>query len=1091
MKRLILLSLFLSLAFVGRSWAQGRAVSGKVLDASTNEGLPGASVLVKGTSLGTATNADGNYTLQVPDDATTLVFKQLGYNSTERPIGASKTVDVALTVDTKQLNEVVVTALGIKREERALGYAVTEIKPEQVQQKSEPDVLRTLAGKIPGVNISSVGSTPGASTRITIRGNSSLQRVNGPLFVVDGIPYDNQQFSSASALGNSTNYSNRVADIDPNNIASMTVLKGAAAAALYGSRAAGGVVVITTRSGSGSKGPKGVQVGYSTSYSFEKVAGLPKYQNSYGSGTQFFFDSTGTGYNGSWGPKFGNTGNPQAPATRRHPQAGNPDFPSIGDDARIPYQAYPDNVKDFFNTGHVYENSLSLNGSSENATFSAVLSRVDQTGIIPGSSFVRNSIGAGGSGTFNKLTVGGNVTYTNTTQQGPQVGGSSTFGSSGNSVLARLLFMPRDLDLQGLPYINPTNYSSVFAWPALSDNVDNPLWSVENNKYTSRVDRVVASANASYAFKEWLTLRYIGGVNTYTDIRRTTLRPGGTGTYSLSGNIIEDNLQNTELDQTVLLGFDKNITEDINIRASVGQNLNQRQTAATSFQGTGIIVRGIDNIGNTTTQRQNGQYPTLKRRLMGVLGDVTIGYKDWAFLTATGRNDWSSTLNKNGESGNPGGSYFYSSLNGSFIFTEAFKLNYPWLRSGKIRANFGRVGYDATPYVAGPTRYSNNPAYGVGGAETDFPIGTSTALRLSSALGNAGLTPEFTNEVEIGTDLSFLKDRISVSASFYDRRTTHQIADITLPSATGFSAYTTNFGEISNKGVEVGFTMVPLDTHGFRWTSTTNFTHNRNIVEKLTAGLEQLVIDGYFTGSTLQPVLQAGQPYGEIFGTTVARDEQGNRLIDPSTGRMIIDPTPRPIGNPSPQFMMGIINQFAFKGFTLNTVIDYRRGGSIYSTTLMQELGRGVTKDTEDREKLVMIKGVQGDPTTRQPLRNADGSTIPNNTAITLNDFYFGSGSAALSGADEMSVYDATTVRLREITLGYDIPKKLIEKTPFGSFNVSLSGRNLYWYCPNIPKYTNFDPETGTYGTDSNIQGFELTNAPSTRRYGINLRVTF
>ncbi|RYU79929.1 SusC/RagA family TonB-linked outer membrane protein [Hymenobacter persicinus] len=1081
MKRLLLLSLFLSLAFVGRSWAQNKAVSGKVLDAANNEGLPGVSVLVKGTSIGTATNADGNYTLLVPDNATTLVFKQLGYTTEERPIGASKTIDAALSIDSKQLNEVVVTALGISRETRALGYALSEIKSDQVVQKSEPDVLRTLQGKIPGVNIISSSGVPGSSARITIRGNTSLLGNNQPLFVVDGVPYDNRQTNSDNQLSGGAAYSSRTADIDPNNIESLNVLKGGSATALYGSRAANGVIVITTKTGSGRRGAKGVQIGYNTSYSIEKIAGLPDYQNTYGSGSQFNYGLT----NGTWGPRFdGRTiDHPYSFAVNNPNNINKPDvllgFPEFAT-ATVPYQAYPNNVKDFFDTGHVFENSVSLAGTSDNATFSAILSRSDNQGMIPNSFFVRNNVSVGGTGHYNKFTVGGNVAYTNSSQQGPQLGANNAIGNS--SAFSRVLFMPRNMDLQGLPNTNPYNNASVFGW--LTGQADNPVWSTINNTYTSRVDRAVLSVNMAYAFKEWLTLTYRGGVNTYTDARRTTVRPGSVGFGGL-GNIIEDNIQNTELEQTLLLAFDKNLTEDISLTATLGVNANQRTFSQNSFQGNKIIVFGIDNIANTVEKNSLGA-DFSKRRLLGILGNATVGYKDWAFLTLSGRNDFSSTLNRNGVIGQSGRSFFYPSVEASVVFTEALGLDYSWLSMGKIRANVARTGNDASPYDAGPTRYTVNPEFGNNAGTSTFPFLGTPGLALSNTISNPALTPEFTRAIEGGLDLDFFKNRIQLMATYYDRLTTNQIAPISRPASTGFLYELTNFGAISNKGVELGLTLVPVDVKGFRWSSTTNFTHNKNIIERLEPGVNAIGIGSYFTGGA-RALQVAGRPYGEITGSVAARDEAGNILINPANGFIIRAADPRVIANPNPQFTMGFINSFTYKGLTLSTVIDYRKGGDLYSTTIQQLLGRGVTKDTEDRDKTVIIKGVYGNPDTRQPLSDTNGGG-PNRTAITLNDLYF--GNAAINSADEFSIYDATTVRLREITLGYDVPQKLLAKTPIGNVNISVSGRNLYWYSPNLPKYTNFDPETSTFGA-SNAQGFEYTNAPSSRRYGVNLRVTF
>ena len=602
------------------------------------------------------------------------------------------------------LTEVVVTALGVPREKRALGYAVSEVKADAVVQKSEPDVLRTLSGKVPGVNIISSSGVPGSSSRITIRGNTSFFGSNQPLFIVDGVPFDNSQTDSENSLVHGAGYSSRSADIDPNNVASMQVLKGAAAAALYGSRAAGGVIVITTKTGSGQRGAKGVQIGYTTAYSIEKIGGLPEYQNKYGAGANFIQSSA----NGSWGPRFDGPELRFSPlvdsaGTIVHPQAGIEGF-GIDKNARIPYKAYPNNVKDFFETGHLYENSISLNGTGENASFNAIISRADNVGTIPNSQFTRNSFSAGGSGTFNKFTVSGSVAYTNTYQKGPQLGANNAVGSA--SAFARILFLTRSLDLQGLPYKNSITNEQAFAW--LTPQADNPRWSVENNSYTSRVDRVVASTSLSYAFKEWLTLSYTGGVNTYTDNRLTAVR-AGSNAYGGVGNMIEDNVQNTELEQTALLTFNKNLTEDISLRASGGINQNQRQFNFLSYIGSQTIIFGIDNIENTLQKNTNG-YDYSKRRLTGLLGDVTVGYKEWAFITATARNDWSSTLNKDGIIGNSGRSFFYPSISGSLVVNDALNLDYPWLSLAKLRVAYAKVGRDASPYQSGPNAMASTLA---------------------------------------------------------------------------------------------------------------------------------------------------------------------------------------------------------------------------------------------------------------------------------------------------------------------------------------------------------------------------------------------
>jgi hypothetical protein len=409
-----------------------------------------------------------------------------------------------------------------------------------------------------------------------------------------------------------------------------------------------------------------------------------------------------------------------------------------------------------------------------------------------------------------------------------------------------------------------------------------------------------------------------------------------------------------------------------------------------------------------------------------------------------------------------------------------------------VRASYAQAGNDALPQDI-LSLFTVNPSFGNNAASIAFPFNNTAGAARGGRVGNLELTPEFTTEVEFGTDLNFFKDRIIFSGTYYDRRTTDQIVPLTLPFATGFSSFITNAGEVTNKGVELGLTLVPVDAGGFRWTNFTAFTRNRNIVEELAPGvLQQLNGNtGAFFGDP-QSIHRPGQPYGLLIGSKAARDpETGKVLINQATGRMIASLTNDIIGNPNPDFTIGFTNTFTYKGLTLQGVIDYRQGGDIYSTTINSLYTRGVTRDTEDREKTVVIDGVYGNVNTQLPILNTDGSTTPNTTGISYNDLYFGTGSFASGAPSEFSVFDGTTIRLREITLGYDFPTKLVEQTKFfRSANISFSGRNLYFITPNLPKHMNFDPETSSYGA-GNAQGFDFTNAPSSRRYGVNLRVTF
>lgn len=1080
-KFLRLCSLFVFAFAVSNSWAQERSVSGKVTAIDDGSTLPGVNVVIKGTTTGTITDFDGNYVLNISDGAI-LVFSFIGYSSEEVEVGSRSVIDLQLSADVKQLSEVVVTAQGIQREAKALGYAVANVSGEQVQQVNEPDVVRSLQGKIPGVNIQGSSGLPGSSTRITIRGNSSALGANGPLFVVDGIPYSSGQNSTGSQLVNGAAYSSRISDLDPNTIASMTVLKGGAAAALYGSRAANGVVLITTKGGAGSATKKGLEVVVNTSYSFENVSNLPDYQNTYGAGSDGDYGNV----NGSWGPKFseldsiahwygGPNGNPNSfPQFSTFDAAGN-----VTGAVNIPFQAYPNNIEDFFETGHVLESSVAVNSGGEHGNMSMVISRTEQEGYVPTSGFDRTTISLGGKSILdNGLIAGGNFSYTQSNQVGPPISGN---GVGSTSLTSRLLWTNRAWPIQdfdALPHTDPVTGNNAF--PIVADN---PYWTIRNNSFTSEVHRFVGNVNFSYDIFDWLTASYKVGVNQYTDKRLQKVAVGSTGRNGI-GEIIDDQYFSQEIESNFVLTFNKDINEDIDLTAIVGQNFNQRRFDNNTVTGTNIISRGIVELANTANLVNTLALGASKRRLIGLFADVSVGYKNFLFLNLTGRNDWSSTLPKDNRS------FFYPAVSTSFIFTEAFDIGGDILSFGKIRVGWSKVGNDATPYSIDPT-FVSNPLFGANANGIGFPLNTPTAANVSAAtqgdqLGNPALTPEFTTEIELGTALKFFNNRIGIDFTYYDKSTTDQIIAITVPGSSGFRTQVTNVGEITNEGIEIGLDLNPLSANSpFAWNIYASFSHNKNKVVDI-GDNNQLVINGVFGNPRV--VLEPGEDYGVLSGSVSARDDEGNLLIDPTTGFKIASNTPQVVGNPNPDFILGVTNSLSYKGITLKALFDWKEGGDLYSTSIQRMLGRGVTKDTEDRDASVIVPGVFGDANTGEPLRDEAGNKIPNNIQINANRLYFnnyGFGSQA-----EDDVYDATVYRLRELSIGYKLPAKLIESLPFGSVEFSISGRNLWFFAPGFPEHTNFDPETNTFGA-TNSQGLEVsTYVPSSKRFGFNLKLT-
>jgi TonB-linked SusC/RagA family outer membrane protein len=1075
MKRILLLSCITAVfAFTGSElWAQDRTVTGRVTSIEDGSTLPGVNVVLKGTTIGTVTDTDGAYKLSVPSEGGTLVFTFIGLKSEEVEIGSRSVVDLQMAQDAKQLNEVVVTGAGIEREKRTLGYRLESVSGSKLQQISEADPLRGLQGKVAGVNITSSSGVPGSSTRITMRGNRSLLGNNQPLIVVDGIPYDNTQTNSQNANGQLSGggaYGSGFAGIDPNNIETFNILPpGGAGAALYGVRAANGVIVITTKTGASKSSRKGTEITVSSGYSIEKIAGLPDFQNKYGSGTGFEY----AGANGSWGAGF--PGAVPYPTISTHPdwaeyQTAFPDRPTS-----VPYKAYPNNVKDFFRTGSQWDNSITLTGGNEKANFTATVSRLDQKGYVPSSEFERTSISIGANTELlNKVHVGGSIMYSNTVQTGPPGGASNALGNG--SAFARIMYMGRDWNLQGEPYEDPITKQSLFF--VSRTQATNPYWATKYDGFETRNNRVSGNLKFGYDINEWLTLDYRAGLTHYDQLHQEWFRPGGRAAGGI-GQVTDGTETWTELESFLRLSANKKLTEDLTIQAFVAHNINQRTREQQSYIGTGLIDFNIIDIDNTISVK-NDPADYTRRRLIGLLGEVSLNYRDYLTLTANVRNDWSSTLPVSNRS------FFYPAVSASFVFTDALKLDSKVLSFGKIRAGWSRTGNDADPYLLNSV-YNINPQFV--SQSVQFPLNSVPAASYGDVAVDPNLTPEFTRAVELGADFQFYQNRASLSVTYYNSLTTDQIAYQSYPAVSGFSSYLTNFGSVSNKGIEVMLGLNPVTlSNGFRWDISANFTHNKNVVETLAPGVEEIEMLALFSGG-VTPVLRPKQEYGLMRGSVNARDSEGNLLIDPSTGQLIRAQNPQIIGNPNPDFKVGITNTFSYKGLTLSGLFDWTQGGDLYSTTLLSQLGRGVTKDTENREMNWIIPGYLGDPNTGEPLLDGEGKKIPNTMQIETNDLYFGE-TFAVNSADEWNVFDATVFRLREVSLGYSLPKNMLAKTPFGSVTLTLTGRNIWYKAPNVPKHSNYDPEISTFGT-SNAQGFEFDSVPSARRYGINLRLTF
>jgi TonB-linked SusC/RagA family outer membrane protein len=1060
----------------GVIFAQDIQISGTVTSVDDGSALPGVSVFVKGTSIGTASDINGDYSITVPPDAT-LVFSSVGMKTQEVQVAGQTVIDVSLETEVLGLEEVIVTAIGISRAERALGYSVATISSDETLQKSEPDLLKSLEGKIPGVDIRSTSGAPGSATRITIRGNSSFLGDNQPLFVVDGIPYSNDQFNTTSQNSGGGAYGTSLSTLDPNDIASVSVLKGAPAAALYGSRAKNGVVVITTKSRSINPSKKGLEVAVSSSVNWEQISNLPEYQNTYGNGVDFVYANA----NGSWGPRFDSRDSIET--WPMYLEA----FPEMGDS--VPWVPDPDNVEGLFKTGLVYENSVNIAGGDEKSAFNLTASMLNNDGYIPHSSFDRYSISLGGTTLLaNKLRAGGTFSYSNSKQSGGIFGNNQADDDNAASSFARALWLGRAWDYS-LPYTSP-----ITGEPMQHNGrgqFDNPLWSWEHNKVITDMDRIVGTINLSYNITDWLNASYELGVNTFIQRRQQIIDKLSRG-YQGLGAIIDDDVWQQEIESNFLLTFSKQLGSGLDLKAILGHNVNQQTTDQQAVRGFQIISPGIYDIDNTSSVIPfGGTYA--RQRLMGVFADVTVGYKNFLYLNLTGRNDWSSTLPVDNRS------YFYPAASASFMFSELLDVDDRIFSLGKLRVGWGKVGMDADPYSIYTTYISKAVEF------TDlnqkgvykyaaFPFLGQSAMTTPDQGNDPELNPEFKTEFEVGTNLGFINNRVNIDFTYYSNKSTDMIYPVEVPPSSGITSQWTNVGEMTNKGVEVALDLVPIKTgSGLTFDIYSTFTKNISEVTDVFEGepeegeVERTILYGLFGDPFI--VAQVGQPYGVFLGEVDVRDDDGNLLINAGNGFLIRSRTQEIYGDPNPDYKLSVIGTLSFKGFSLRALVDYTKGGDVYSYSITTLLGRGVTKDTEDREHSFVIPGFYGDPNTEEPLLDADGNEIPNITQVSMNDLYFGE-SFAINAAGEWQVYDATKLSLREISVGYDLPKKLLSKTPFGTINISLTGRNLWFYAPNIPEYTHFDPEVNAYGS-TNVQGVEYTIAPSVKRYGVNLKITF
>jgi TonB-linked SusC/RagA family outer membrane protein len=1056
MKNRVLLSVLLMLSLLAQAVAQDRAVSGRITDRANGQGLPGVTVLLKGTNTGTSTNSDGSFTLSVPAEGGTLVFSSIGYTSQERTVGSETTFTIGLAEDVKQLSEVVVTALGIERERKSLGYAVQTLENKDITRASEQNLVRSLQGRVAGVQISSASGAAGGATRIVIRGAQSFTGDNQPIYVVDGNVISNNAATSLSTatprgngddLNNGVDLPNRAADIDPNNVESITVLKGPAAAALYGARAASGAIIITTKKGTGLRGKS--QISVNSAVTFERVNRLPKFQNIYGAGNDGIYDPAN---NVSWGPRM----NGQLVADWHTVGLADPNATVVDS---IPLTAKPDNIRDFFDTGVTYNNSVSFAGSNQSSNFYASVADVRTSSFIPNTTYRRTSLSlSGGTQLFDKLTTSATINYVKSG------GDRGVQGQSRANIIQTIVNTPRDISITDQRDYNDPRYNLTGYYLAGFRN--NPYFLLDKNLLKDDVDRLLGTVTLSYDMLSWLNLTFRQGADVYTDRRTQTIAQGTIN--NLTGRYLEDNNFGRNLTTDFLVNVTKQLTEDFSLKAVLGTNYQEQLTARTVSDGVGLVVPEFYDLSNTgvvTTTKTDA-----KQRIMGAYADLQLNFRNYLYLGLTGRNDWTSTLPPATRS------FFYPSANVGFVFTEAFNMPDKVLSFGKLRANIASVGKPPVPYQIDPVFVRSAVDNGFL-AQYQFPLNSVPGFRVGNTLGNPNLKSELTTAYEVGTELRFFKNRINLDFTYYNSISKNILVNVPVPGTSGFTSQTANAGTMENKGIEVALNATPIQLkNGFAWDINLTFTRNRNQVTEVTNVTPNIGVGGL--GSVALEA-RVGQPYGSFFGTKMLRDPEGRVVIDPVSGFPRLDPTLTTLGNIQPDYLAGASTTLSFKGLALNVLFDTKQGGKFFSNTISTLYFAGALDETTANNREPFLY-----PNSAIPNPDGSGTFIPNTTVLTDGGFNYW---RQVSTAGENTLFDASYVKFREASLSYSLPSSLVSKVKLTGIQVSLIGRNLALWTPKSQPH--LDPEVSSLGSGNN-QGFEFYAYPTTRSYGASLRLT-
>lgn len=1063
MKKTILI--MLALLFTGMQvvLAQSEAIRGKVLD-DMGEPVVGATVRVANTAKGTVTDMNGIFKLNV-EEGTRLTISAIGMKTTT--MEAQDGMSVRMVLDRQSLRETVVTAQAVRREKASLGYSTATLNNDELNRGNNVSALSALSGKVSGVNVTNSTGGPGGSTRVVIRGEKSINGNNNALIVVDGIPLNNGNRLRTNSL-KQVDFGNRGNDINPDDIESVSVLKGAAATALYGSEGANGAIMITTKSGKAKSKTGKTEVGFSTGYTWSNVLKYPTFQNKFGQGdVHGLYDDRRENF--SWGLPFDNEIRPWGQIINGHQKVK-------------PYAAVEDNVKDFFNTGKAWENNLSLSGGTEKSNFFVGFNSLNSNGVVPNTFVDRYSIRVNANHEFaNNFFSSFNVNYINGESRVDQ--GGQGEGSVWNNVCQQ----PRDIPIKELEDLdnifnsmNSVDSTGARRYGYYGAYTENPYWVAKYFDNRNRFDRLLGQTTIGWRISQNFTLSNRFGGEILSDrvylkspkLNSTAFEELWSGSpKSFNGGYFESTDNFTSYFNDLILSMNFQI-EKLGINALLGNSISKRRSNYLSSEidpvTNGLIIEDYYNFDNASSKVASNNLLTQSSKV-GLYGSVTFDIDKFFFLEFTGRNDWSSTLSFDNHS------YFYPAVSASWLFSRHFSENCrKYFTYGKLRANVSSVGFDAAAYD------NNNPGFvqtdiNSGFGSNIFPFNGVPGYTYQDRIGNPGLKPERQSGKEIGLDLSFFGDRLSMDVTLYSNIQRDQILAVPTPASSGYTSRFINTGEIQNKGIELGLRVSPVKTSKVRWDLFGTYTKNKNTVLSLADGVDRVILGG-FSGMSI--VAAVGKPFGTFYAIDLATDSQGRQIIDSATGNPLSTLAPNYLGSFQPKFMASWGTSLNFHGFTFNMLFDTKQGGYFYSRTkdILEFVGVTPSSIVNNREGYVWSNSVYED---------ANGNYVPNTTITTDPYTYY---TAANVKAASQDLVKAGYIKLREISIGYRMPTKWFNKCFIGSGMVSLYGNNLFIWTNAGNDYV--DPEVNSGGA-TNEQGFDFSARPSLRNYGFKVGFTF